>query len=174
MPQASFFKWAIPGLFIRLFNSIDDSNQYSICYHSVGSTYSALQCRICNSKPVWPDWEIFESSFAANFLINVAQKFGNFLGYFKVCNYVIKTTLVTFWASTGKFGSILIPASGHTAHKVPVHFSSWDQHPCCSFPSWSPLTWTCYSSSTDCSSTSTGSTSTGATNSAGSRLTIQS
>ena len=59
----------------------------------------------------------FWKSLATNFLIKLAQKIGNFLGYFKVCRFLRKTNLVTFWASIGKFGLLLIPITGHTARE---------------------------------------------------------
>ena len=56
----------------------------------------------------------FRKFLAANVHIKVARIFGIFLGGFEVCHFMKDATLISFWANTGKFGLILIPASGHT------------------------------------------------------------
>ena len=70
-----------------------------------------------SSPSVWLDWSIFQKLTAINFHSKVAQIVGDFLGYFGKWHYLSKNCrgLVTFWATIGRIGLLLIPTSGRTA-----------------------------------------------------------
>ena len=46
--------------------------------------------------------DYFGKVLVTNLLTKVAQKFGDFLGNFKVCRFSVKATLATFTATFGK------------------------------------------------------------------------
>ena len=98
-------------LFYLLFSTVNDPN--SFIYYLPSEGYSQHIAAACH----WSATRLgdFWKFLATNCLLRVAQRFVNFLGYLKVGQFLGKIALTSFRATTGNFGLLLIPASGHAA-----------------------------------------------------------